>query len=52
MARMIKYPTLCAYCNKMIAKGKGYLQRVSGKWLCHCLECYKKKAENNGIQKQ
>ena len=31
MARMIKYPTLCAYCNKMIAKGKGYLQRVSGK---------------------
>lgn len=40
MARLIKFRAKCAYCGNWFEKGKAYLQRTNGKWLCNCFDCY------------
>ena len=41
MARRLKYPARCYYCN-VITKD-GFLQRTKGNWYAHCDVCYQKK---------
>lgn len=42
MAMMIKFKTICFKCGKRLDSGQGFLTRINGKWLGHCLDCYKK----------
>ena len=56
MARVIKFPSRCFYCQKLcdpaeekklLKEGKikhlSFLHRQNGKWHGHCGECYEKK---------
>lgn len=50
MARVIKYPANCCYCGKRCevekdSNKRAFLQRVKGKWLAHCRDCYKAKKD-------
>ena len=52
MAKTIKYKAQCFYCKKWFEKGKAFLQRKNGKWMCNCFDCYKDRKNKERMYEQ